>query len=62
MHPDGCEWIAPALPIDGAEIRTIKIVSGATLNPTGAAWSPDGEWIVFSGHTDPGPCPVEWWE
>ncbi len=42
------------VPIDGAEIRTIKIVSGATLNPTGAAWSPDGEWIVFSGHTDPG--------
>jgi Tol biopolymer transport system component len=42
------------VPIDGAEIRTIKIVSGATLNPSGAAWSPDGEWIVFSGHTDTG--------
>ena len=42
------------VPIDGAEIRTIKIESGATLNPTGAAWSPDGEWIVFSGHTGTG--------
>ena len=42
------------VPIDGAEIRTIRIESGATLNPTGAAWSPDGEWIVFSGHTDTG--------
>ncbi len=41
-------------PIDGSPMRTIKIASNATLNPTDGAWSPDGEWIVFSGHSSTG--------
>ena len=36
------------LPSDGGEGHPIEIVSGATLNPFGATWSPDGKWIVFS--------------
>jgi Tol biopolymer transport system component len=38
------------VPIDGGEIRTIEIVSDGGPNTAfSASWSPDGEWIVFSG-------------
>jgi Tol biopolymer transport system component len=38
------------VPIDGGEIRTIEIVSdGGPKTAFFASWSPDGEWIVFSG-------------
>jgi Tol biopolymer transport system component len=40
------------VPIDGGEIRTIDIVSdGGPKTAFFASWSPDGEWIVFSGRT-----------
>jgi len=42
------------VPIDGSEIRRVEIVGGANLNPGGFAWSPDGEWMVFSGHAETG--------
>jgi Tol biopolymer transport system component len=38
------------VPIDGGEIRAIEIVSdGAPKTAFFGSWSPDGEWIVFSG-------------
>jgi Tol biopolymer transport system component len=38
------------VPIDGGEIRTIEIVSdGGPKTAFFGSWSPDGEWIVFSG-------------
>ncbi len=38
------------VPIDGGEIRTIAIVSDGGPNTAFfGSWSPDGEWIVFSG-------------
>ena len=38
------------VPADGGQIRTIEIVSDGSLKTAlFASWSPDGEWIVFSG-------------
>jgi Tol biopolymer transport system component len=38
------------VPGDGGQIRTIEIVSDGSLKTAFfASWSPDGEWIVFSG-------------
>ena len=37
------------VPIDGGEIRTIEIVSDSLKTAFFGSWSPDGEWIVFSG-------------
>jgi Tol biopolymer transport system component len=54
--PDGQTILSDAdgslllVPVDGGKIRTIDIVGDG--GPTGAfsgSWSPDGEWIVFSG-------------
>ena len=40
------------VPIDGGEIRTIEILSDDRPKTAFfASWSPDGEWIVFSGRT-----------
>ena len=40
------------VPIDGGEIRTIQILSDDRPKTAFfASWSPDGEWIVFSGRT-----------
>jgi Tol biopolymer transport system component len=40
------------VPIDGGEIRTIEILSDDSPKTAFfASWSPDGEWIVFSGRT-----------
>jgi Tol biopolymer transport system component len=54
--PDGKTILTDAgeklllVPIDGGEIRTIEIVSdGGPKMAFWASWSPDGEWIVFSG-------------
>ncbi len=54
--PDGKTILTDAgeklllVPIDGGEIRTIEIVSdGGPKTAFFASWSPDGEWIVFSG-------------
>jgi Tol biopolymer transport system component len=35
--------------IDGGEIRTIEISVGGLETAFSGSWSPDGEWIVFSG-------------
>ena len=37
------------VPINGGEIRTIEIVSTSLKSAFFGSWSPDGEWIVFSG-------------
>jgi Tol biopolymer transport system component len=38
------------VPIDGSEIRTIEIGSDNSLKAAFfGSWSPDGEWVVFSG-------------
>jgi Tol biopolymer transport system component len=58
--PDGKTILAGAngslllLPIDGSAMRTVEVASDATLNPIDGAWSPNGEWIVFSGHSSTG--------
>jgi Tol biopolymer transport system component len=56
LSPDGRTILAVAngslvlVPIDGGAITTVKIISASNLNPDGPGWSPDGQWIVFSGH------------
>ena len=37
------------VPVDGGEIRAIEIVSDDLRSAFYGSWSPDGEWIVFSG-------------
>jgi Tol biopolymer transport system component len=37
------------VPIDGRPISTIKIVANPTVTASRASWSPDGNWIVFTG-------------
>ena len=37
------------VPVDGGEIRPIEIVSDDLRSAFSGSWSPDGEWIVFSG-------------
>jgi Tol biopolymer transport system component len=37
------------VPVDGGEIRTIEIISDSLRSAFNGSWSPDGEWIVFSG-------------
>ncbi len=37
------------VPVDGGEIRPIEIVSDDLRSAFYRSWSPDGEWIVFSG-------------
>ena len=37
------------VPVDGGEIRTIEIISDSLRSAFYGSWSPDGEWIVFSG-------------
>lgn len=58
--PDGKTILTDAngslllVPVDGSATRLITIASGAILNPGDGAWSPDGEWIVFSGQSSTG--------
>lgn len=58
--PDGRTILAGAngslllLPIDGSATHAIEIASNATLNPIDGSWSPDGQWIIFSGHSSTG--------
>ena len=37
------------VPVDGGPISTIRIDASPTVNASRAAWSPDGNWIVFTG-------------
>jgi Tol biopolymer transport system component len=37
------------VPVDGGEIRPIEIISDSLRSAFYGSWSPDGEWIVFSG-------------
>ena len=37
------------VPVDGGEIRPIEIISDNLNSAFFGSWSPDGEWIVFSG-------------
>ena len=37
------------VPVDGGAFRTLEIVSGSLRSAFFGGWSPDGEWIVFSG-------------
>jgi Tol biopolymer transport system component len=37
------------VPVDGGEIRPIEIVSDSLRSAFFGSWSPDGDWIVFSG-------------
>ena len=37
------------VPVDGGEIRAIKIISDSLESAFYGNWSPDGQWIVFSG-------------
>ena len=37
------------VPVDGGEIRAIEIISDSLKSAFFGSWSPDGEWIVFSG-------------
>lgn len=55
LSPDGKTILTDSngslllVPIDGGEIRTIEISDGGIETALSASWSPDGEWIVFSG-------------
>ena len=37
------------VPVDGGEIRPIEIISDSLRSAFYGSWSPDGQWIVFSG-------------
>ena len=37
------------VPVDGGEIRPLEIIAGSLRSAFYGSWSPDGEWIVFSG-------------
>ncbi len=37
------------VPVDGSEIRPIEIISESLKSAFYGSWSPDGNWIVFSG-------------
>ena len=37
------------VPVDGGEIKAIEIISDSLRSAFFGSWSPDGEWIVFSG-------------
>ena len=37
------------VPVDGGEIRAIEIISDSLKSAFFGSWSPDGNWIVFSG-------------
>lgn len=37
------------VPVDGGAIRAIEIISDSLTSAFYPSWSPDGEWIVFSG-------------
>jgi Tol biopolymer transport system component len=58
--PDGKTILAGAneslllFPIDGSATRTVKIASHANVKPFAGGWSPDGDWIVFSGQSATG--------
>ena len=47
--PDRCGWNAPARARGRRRDGTIQIVSDSLKTAFFASWSPDGEWIVFSG-------------
>ena len=56
--PDGMTILSDAgeegeklllVPVGGGEIRTIEIISDSLKSAFFGSWSPDGEWIVFSG-------------
>jgi Tol biopolymer transport system component len=55
LSPDGKTILTDSkgslllVPIDGGEIRTIEISDGGLETALSPSWSPDGEWIVFSG-------------
>jgi len=55
LSPDGKTILTDSkgslllVPIDGGEIRAIEISDGGLETALSPSWSPDGEWIVFSG-------------